>query len=439
VDVRVLLFALAASAGCGVIFGVAPALQRARLETLAGGRAVGGGRGLFRQFLVAGQIGLSVLLLAGAGLLLRSLWNLQHQPLGIRTERLVTASVNLGRAAYPQPAQRLAFFDAMEQRLRAIPGVLEAAVTDAAPPAGSASGSMLYAAIDVYGRPQFSGGTGGPVEWRSVTPEYFAAFGIPVLQGRRFGEGDRGADGNVAILSETLARRMFPGEQAVGRQIRPGRVGEWLTIVGVAADVKNTGLAEATRPEFYVPRRRVGNVGFGATAVVRTAGAPEAVAQAVRAEIGEIDATLPVRIETMEQRVGKLAARPRFHALLLGIFAGIGLLLAAIGLYGVIAFLAAQRAHEIGVRMAVGATPGAITRMMLRQAGLWTAGGAAAGILAAALAARVMQHLLFGVGPRDPLTLGAAAATLMGVALAAAWVPSRRAARSDPMEVLRRN
>jgi predicted permease len=438
VDARVLLFALAVSLGCGMAFGLAPAWRRPRLESIARGRAGAGGRGRFRQFLVSAQIGLSLVLLAGAGLLMRSLWNLENQPLGIRTERLVTASVALGRTTYPRPAERLAFFEALEQRARAIPGVLEAAVADSVPPAAGANGSMLYAAIDVFGRPRFTDGTGGPVEWRSVTPEYFSVFGIPLLAGRRFTEEDRGTTANVVILSEALARRMFPGESAVGRQIRPGRAGEWLTVIGVAADVKNSGLAEATRPEYYVPRKHAGNIGPGATLVARTASPPEAMAKALRAEIGAIDPTLPVKAETMAQRVGKLAEGPRFNALVLGIFAGIGLLLAAIGLYGVIAFLAAQRAQEIGIRMALGATPGAITRMMLRQAGLWTVGGAVAGAGAALVAVRLLERLLFGVTATDPLTLTGATAMLLAVALAAAWVPSRRAAQSDPMDVLRR-
>jgi putative ABC transport system permease protein len=439
VDLRVLLFTLALSVVCGVLFGLALAFHTPRLYTLGAGRSQVGGHHLVRQSLVAVQICVSLVLLAGAGLLLRSLWNLQNQPLGIRADHVITASVTLGRAAYPQPAQRQAFFEEMEQRLRRIPGAVAVALADSLPPAGSSMGSMLYAAIDVRGRARFTDGTGGPVEWRSVTPAYFSVLGIPILQGRRFEEDDRDPNRNAVILSDSLARRMFPGENPLGRLIRPGRQGEWLTVVGVAANVKNSGLIEREHPEYYVPRKRSSvNVGAGATAIIRTATPPRAMASSVRAEIASLDATLPVSIETMEQRVGKLAERPRFNALLLGIFAGLGLLLAAIGLYGVISFLVAQRAPEIGVRMALGATPGVITRMVLQQAGLWTAAGAALGAIGSLYAVRLLEHMLFHVSARDPWTFAAAVLMLLGVALAAAWIPSRRAAHVDPMQVLRR-
>jgi predicted permease len=439
VDMRVLLFTLLLSLVCGVLFGLAPALQIPRPETLAGGRSLVGGRLLFRQLLVAIHICISLVLLAGAGLLLRSLWNLQNQPLGMRPDHVVTAAVTLGRTSYPRPAQRLAFFEEMEQRLRRIPGAGEVALADSLPPAGNSMGSMLYAAIDVRGRPRFTDGTGGPVAWRAVTPRYFSVLGIPILRGRSFQEEDRDPNRNVVILSDRLARRMFPGENPLGGQIRPGRQGEWLSVVGVAANVKNSGLIEADNPEYYVPRKHTPeNMRAGATAVIRTAIAPPALAKSVQAEIAALDATLPVTVETMERRVGKFAERPRFNALLLGIFASLGVLLAAIGLYGVISFLVAQREREIGVRMALGATPGAITRMVLKQAALWTTAGAALGALGSLFAVRMLGRLLFHVSAADPWTFAAAVAVLLGVALVAAWIPSRRAAHLDPMQVLRR-
>jgi len=439
VDVRVLLFTLLLSLVSGVLFGLAPALQSPRAETLAAGRSLVAGRHLFRQWLVALQIGVSLVLLAGAGLLLRSLWNLQNQPLGMRADNVLAASVTLGRTSYPAPAQLLAFFEEMERRLRRIPGVSELAIAESLPPSGNSMGSMLYAAIDVRGQPRFTDGTGGMVVWRGVTPRYFSVLGIPILQGRTFQEEDRDPNRHAIILSETLARRMFPAGNPLGQQIRPGRQGEWLTVVGVAGNVKNGGLIERDNPEYYVPRRHSPeNMTAGAIAIIRTGARPQAMAEWVRAEIAALDATLPVSIETMEQRVGKLAVRPRFNALLLGIFAGLGLLLAAIGLYGVISFLVTQRAQEIGVRMALGATPGAISRLVLGQAALWIAAGAVLGAIATLFAVRLLEHMLFRVSAKDPWTLAAALFMLLVVGLAAAWIPSRRAAHVDPMQVLRR-
>jgi putative ABC transport system permease protein len=438
-DVRVLMFTLLLSLVCGILFGLAPALQIPRMETLAAGRSQVGGRLRFRQCLVAVQICVSLVLLAGASLLLRSLWNLQHQPLGIRADHVLTAAVTLGRTSYPAPAQRLAFFEEMEQRLRRIPGIADLALAESLPPTGNSMGSMLYAAIDVRGRPQFTDGTGGPVEWRAVTPRYFSVLGIPMLQGRPFREEDRDPDRNVIILSDMLARRLFPGENPVGKQIRPGRRGEWFSVIGVAANVRNSGLVESNKPEYYVLRKHSPeNMTTGATAIIRTAVPPQALAKPVLAEIAALDPTLPVNIDTMDQRVSKLAERPRFNALLLGIFASVGMLLAAIGLYGVISFLVAQRAQEIGVRMALGATPGAIARMVLGRAALWTTAGAALGAVGSLFAVRLLSHMLFHVSAKDPWTFAAAVAMLLAVAFAAAWIPSRRAAHLDPMRVLRR-
>ena len=438
VDARVLLFAVAVSVASGVVFGLAPALQNPKAEELAGGRTLGGRKHLFRLGLVAAQMTASMILLTGAGLLLRSLWNLQHQPLGMRTDRVITATVTLGAKSYPDSARRMAFFEELEARLRRIPGVTELALTNSVPPAGNLMGPMLYAAIDVQGRPRLSEGTGGTVTWRSVTPRYFATLGIPVLRGRGFQEEDRDSNRSVVILSDSMARRMFPGEDALGKQIRPGRSGPWLTVVGVAGNVKNNGLVERDDPEYYEIRKHSGgDVERSAAAIIRTAMDPRAMSRWVRAEVAGLDLTLPVEIETIQERVGQLAQRPRFNAVLLGIFAGIGVLLAAIGLYSVISYLVAQRTQEIGVRMALGATPGAIARLVLAHAARWTAAGVALGLAGALLTARLLQALLYQVSARDPVTIGAVLALLAGVALLAAWVPSRRAARVDPAQALR--
>jgi len=214
---------------------------------------VGGASSTVRQMLVAVQVSLSLILLAGPGLLLRTLLNLQDQPIGIRSEGVVTASVTLSQTAYAQPERRLAFFDELEARMHRIPGVRESALANWLPPAGRIESQMLYALLNVAGRTATSKGSGGMVMWRGVTPGYFAALGIPILRGRSFQEEDRQANRNVMILSDSLARRLFPGEDPLGKQILPGK-GEWRTVIGVAANVKNNGLFKPDAPEYYEAR-----------------------------------------------------------------------------------------------------------------------------------------------------------------------------------------
>ena len=436
VDPRILLFTVAVSLLAALLFGAAPALESAGAEARMGQRVAGTRRFQLRYLLVAAQVSIAMVLLTGAGLLLRSLWNLENQPLGMRTGGVLTAEITLGRRDYRDQARRNSFFDEFEARLRRIPGASEVAIADTVPP-GATNGMMLYAAIDVEGRPRMSNGTGGNVAWRLVSPRYFAALGIPVLRGRGLDESDLVPGHDNLILSQALARRMFPGEDPIGRRIRPGRAGRWWTIVGIAGDVKNSGLAIDSGPEYYQPRQPGLVMGPSAVAVIRTNADAGVFSRAVRAEVAALDSSLPVNIQMLEQRVGKLAARPRFNAFLLTLFAAMGLLLAAIGLYGVVSFLVTQRVREIGVRMALGATPRQIGRLVLRQAGAWTLLGLAAGVAASLFAVRTLEGMLFRVGPRDPWLLGGAAAILMAAALTAAWVPSRRAARVDPIEALR--
>jgi predicted permease len=442
VDLRVLLFTLAVSLASGIVFGLAPAMQQhPRTETLSGWRTVGAGHYLFRHALVAAQICASLVLLTGASLLMRSLWNLQNQPLGMRTGSVLAATVTLGQKSYDLPASQLAFFEELERRLRRIPGVAHLALSDSTPLSGTAR-STIYSVTDVAGRARSTEDTGGMVTWRAVTPDYFAALGIPILRGRGFEEQDRDPQQNAIILSDSLARRMFPGEDPLGKQIRPGpfREGTWLTVIGVAGNVKNSALAQPDDPEFYVVRKHAQEqLGRTATAILTGPIDPAAAARWVRAEVAALDPSLPVNIETLDQRVGKLAERPRFNAWLLGLFAAMGLLLAAIGLYGVVSFLVAQRTQEIGVRMALGATPGAIARLVLGHAARWTFAGAALGVIASLFAARLLEAMLFHVSARDPWILAAAVAALWSIAMIAAWVPSRRAARIDPMQALRQN
>ncbi|MBI2680247.1 MAG: ABC transporter permease [Candidatus Solibacter usitatus] len=420
-DARVLGFTLIGSLISGVLFGIAPAVERPA-------------RSWFRQSLTAVQIAVSLILLSSAGLLLRSLWNLQNDPLGMRAENVVTASFVLSPQRYADNARQIAFFEELEKRLSRLPEGTSA-ITDSLPPSGAVRARPIGAL-----RPNLEG-SGGTVIWRYVTPGYFSALGIPIVRGRSFTEEDRNAGEDAVVLSQPLAARLFPANDAVGQRIGPG------TVIGIAGEVKNGGLAEKAEPEYYVVRKHTADGTFQnqqppygwrrASLIVRSAMEPRALAEWVRGEVSALDPAMPLHIETMHQRVSQLAQKPRFNAALLGLFAGMGVLLAVIGLYGVIAFLVAQRTREIGIRMALGATPAAITKLVLGHAARWMLAGACVGVAGSFMAHRWLKALLFRVPDQDWLALGNALALLLGAALLAAWIPSRRAARVDPLVALR--
>jgi predicted permease len=446
VDWRVLVFAMAASMGASLLFGMAPALRHQSVPSVGTGRVTGLSRGWMRGGLVTAQVAISVILLTGAGLLLRSLWNLERAPLGIERDRVMTAKFTLGRQRYGRNEQQLAFFTELERRLQSLPGITAAAVTDSLPPAGGTRGRP-FSTIEVEGRARRPEGTGGMVSWRYVTPGYWAALGIPIRRGRVFTEEDRRAGVDSIIVSESLARLIFGDQDPLGRHILRGAKGEWFTIVGVAADTRNAGIAQGPAPEYYVVRKAMPDATYanqeppigwrGARIVVRTPLDPRLVADAIRGLFSSLDPTLPVELETMKQRLDGITARPRFQATLLGVFAATGLVLAGVGLFGVMSFLVAQRRREIGVRMALGATPRDIVRLTLTFAARWTGAGMAAGAAGAFAVTRWLRSLLYGVEAVDPGTLGAALTLLAIVGLAAAAAPARRAARVDPMTTLR--
>ncbi|HUA22180.1 MAG TPA: ABC transporter permease [Bryobacteraceae bacterium] len=435
-DPRVLAFALASSLLVAVLAGLLPAWERLSIDALAGWRTAGPTRARSRQILVTAQVALSLVLVTGASLLLRSLWNLEAEPLGFHPERVLTASLALSRQRYRTPAQQDAFYSELERQLGRIPGVSLVALSDSMPPAGGMH-ARPFSNMRIFGHPNLPE-NGGMVGFRYVTPGYFRVLGIPILTGRDFVERERSAADTPLILSATLARRMFGSENPVGQQIDLDLEGHWLPIVGVAGDVKNSGLVETAEPEYY--RLRTYNspqLGRSAVALLQTSLEEATAVRWIRQQIAAVDRDLPVQIESMPQRVNGLSARQRFLAALIALFAGFGLLLAAIGLYGVLSFLVAQRTREIGVRMAVGATPANVAALMGRQAGWWTVCGIAAGLVAAAALARLARGLLFQVPPYDPLSLAAAVAVLLLVSALAAWRPARRASLVDPAISLR--
>ena len=432
-DARTLLFALAASIAAAVLFGAVPALERPRAEWLAGARIAGAARTLFRRVLVAAQVAISLVLLTGASLFVRSFWKLQNEPLGFQPERLTAASFTLRRQRYQTAGMQDAFFRRLEQRLQAIPASGLFALSDSIPPRGSMG--RPYSNIRIAGHPPVASG-GGMVEFRWVTPGYFRAMGIPIISGRAFEETERRSGPSPVILSAAMARRMFGNESPVGRQLDLDLQDEWCPIVGVAADTRNNGLTE-TEPEYYRLRMDTATLPRSGVALFRTSVDPATLARFIRAEFARIDSTLPVKIESMETRVGGFREQPRFVALLVALFAAFAVLLAAVGLYGVLSFLVAQQTQEIGVRMALGARPRDIVLQVQRYAGLWTALGSLVGLAGSLAAARMVKGLLFGVSPFDPVSLIAAIGILGATAFLAAWVPSRRASRVDPMLALR--
>jgi putative ABC transport system permease protein len=439
-DLRVLAFCLAVSLLAGILFGVAPAFAKPEPESLVGKTVRSTARGFLRYALVTAQIAGSLILLAGAGLLLRSLWKMQNVPLGLDARHLIAAQISLPEYRYPEMPQQLAFYRELETRLTRIPGIGSVALSNSLPPSGQAQ-ATFYSSMEIPGLPGTAEGTGGMVGYRMVTPNYFPTLGIHIVRGRPFTEEDRSPTAHPVILSETLAARMFPNEDPIGKTLRfssPDGPGPWRTIVGVAANVKNNGLTADADPEFYFPWKDDSQAFVGRSYVTfLTPWNPATVTAWARSEITGLDSTLPVEFTTMTARVNKLTEGPRFDAALLSLFAGIAVVLAALGIYGVVSFFVSERTQEIGVRMALGATPRSILSMVLFNVARWTVAGAALGLLGSWFCARLLQSLLFEVRPHDPALLIVALLMLLAAAFFAAWIPARRAARIDPMIALR--
>jgi len=442
IDWRVLGFTSALAVACGILLGIWPAFSDWRLT--------GGSRQSVRRTLSAAQIALSLMLLSDAGLLIESLRNMVRLRPGFNTEQVVTAEITVGTARYRNAVQRQKFFDDLTQRLRANPMVTAAAVSDTVPPSGFIH-NRPFSGLQVAGRPAVQAG-GGLVSWRRVSPEYFAALGIPILRGRGFREADRVSTQDAMVISATLARRLFPSEEPVGRVIHFGSGGD-ATVIGVVGDVDNAGVPGRSDPEYYVVRKRITDPTVGtdaslvtralhiydgqAVVIVRSAARPEAIAGWVRAETAAMDPTVPVTVATLAERVRGVSERPRFNAFLLSLFAAIAVALAAAGVYGLMSFLVAQRTREIGIRMAVGATPASVARLVVWDALRFGAWGIAVGLVGAVVTARWIEGILFQVKPVNPVMLAGAAAVLVAAAIVASLRPSLRAARVDPLTALR--
>jgi putative ABC transport system permease protein len=449
-DLRIVSVTILISLLCGVLFGLAPALQKPNGGMLNNRSLSSVSHATLRQWLVILQIATTMVLLAGATLLLRSFSNLENQNLGMRTDNTLTASITLGAHAYPTGASRLAFFQKLSTRLRFGPGVALVSISDSLPPGGGGFGGRLEEIV-VAGRPPSANAITGVVATRLVSPDYFPALDIPIVQGVGFRDEDMTASQHRIVVSKRLAALLFPNENPIGQRIGgkhndsdPTNPDPWSVVVGVAADVKNSGLSKDEVPEIYRLRRSLpedwdGGGVWGKTSivVVRSALPPDQAARWIRSQVAALDPTLPIDLATLRQRVGKLADQPRFETLLVGFFAAIGLVLAVIGLYGVISFLVTQRTQEIGVRLALGASRGRILRLVLGKS-LWLiACGTMLGLFAALASSRVLTSLLFNISAHDPLTFALVALLLVFVALIATFIPARSATKVDPIVALR--
>jgi predicted permease len=439
-DARILGFTVLIAVVCELVFGIIPALHRPRSIALTGRALPLGARAVMRKILVTCQIAVSVILLAGAALLVRSFTTLQMQPLGIQTSGVVTARISLNRYTFATPQARMQFFLRAETALRRLPGAAAVGLSDTVPPGGYHR-DHIYNIMEVAGRAPMTGGTGGMVAWRWVTPDYFKALDIPIVRGQNFTEAQRTSSEHFMIISSSLVSRLFPGQNPLGQRIKPVPGGPWFTVQGVAANVKNSGLSEEDEPEYYQLWRAEAEdwqQPHSAALVVKTTFAtPTAMAPWIRTQVSTIDPTVPVEIETLNERVSGLADRPRFETALLSLFAGTGLLMAIIGLYGVVAFMAVQRTQEIGIRMALGATRADVMRLILGEGFRLIFIGGVLGLAAALSLSRVLQSVLFGVSPRDPVSFAAVTALLAIVALIAIFIPARSAMKTDPMTALR--
>jgi predicted permease len=447
IDLRVLWVTVLVSVATGLLFGIFPALRLVPSRGLSQ-QLVGGGRGSSataeahraRRVLVMTEMTLAFVLLVGSGLLLRSFVSLQRTDLGFETASRLTFSLQTPDARYETPEQVADYYEQVLERIDALPGIEELGATQALPLSGDSYGMSMHS---IDGRPleseeQDRMGS----QLRVVRPEFFAAMQIPVLRGRPIDETDRPGAPDAVVLNEAAARRIFQDADPLGHELRVGtsfglgrgRAGG--IVVGVAADTRDRGAAEEATPVIYLSHAQfpISNL----QVVARTSRPPESLARAVRAAVSAVDPNVPLfGLQTMEERFAESVAQPRFLLTLIGLFAGVAVALASIGLYGVIAYGVSERTREIGIRLALGARQRDVQRMIVRGGGLLAVMGILVGLAAAFAGARLLQSQLYGVEPIDPMTMGGAVLVLLPVALLASWIPARRATRVDPAITLR--
>jgi predicted permease len=441
VGARIVAFGILAALGAGILFGLFPALRMSGVDLRTGlsqsGRGGSSGGGLrLRSLMVAGQMAVAVVLLVGAGLLLRSFRELHRVDLGFEPQGVLAAFLTMNPDRYPEAEHRTTFADGLEARLSALPGVESVGFSSTLPMSGF-NGDTDF---QIQGLPPPVPGQKTTSWFRRVNAAYFEAMGIPVLEGRAFSPADnRDTDARVVIVNETLARRYFPGASPIGQRLNFNDPENpvWREIVGVARDVKNFGVRAESQNATYFPYAQspVNNLFL---AVSTSLDNPSALLPAVRREVAEMDPQIALyQPTTVAEMVEGSLAQDRFLAFLLSLFAGVALLLAAVGLYGVVAYGVARRLNEIGLRVALGAPGGLVGRLVVVRSLRLVAVGMVAGILAALALTRLLSGLLFGVQPLDPASFGVTLLALVGVALAASAFPAWRASRVDPAEILK--
>jgi putative ABC transport system permease protein len=444
-DYRVLLFTLGISIVTGIFFGIVPALRTARLdlrETLnegSRGSTAGPGHQRTRGLLVAAEIAMAMLLLVGAGLLLRSFSRLQEVSPGFQPDHLLAADFPLSQNAYAKPEQRFEFFDRLVQRAHSLPGVRSAAATSAVPV--NAGGGAIH--FNIYGRPPKSPHDFTAAGYFTVTPNYFETIGAPLLQGRLFTPSDVEKAPAVVVVNATMAHTYWPNESPIGKRMQLGALPDdqvpWMQVVGVVGDVlQNLGNAPAA--EMYLPYRQADGLlpVFQLSLVMRTATEPHGAVSSLRAAVAEIDPNQPiVNVRSMEENIATSMSDSRFRTWLIGIFAFLALVLAGVGVYGVMSYTVTQRISEIGVRVTMGAQPTDVFRLIVGEGLRLALIGVVVGLAAALALSRLLKTFLFGISAYDPVTFVGVSVLLTLVALAACYFPARRATLVDPLVALR--
>jgi putative ABC transport system permease protein len=437
-DARVLGFTLGITLLTTLLFGLVPALQNSKPDLMAtlkeGGQKGGSQGGRVRNALVIAEVALALVLVIGAGLMVRSFLRLQRVDPGFNPDNLLVLSIELPGARYPEDSQAIAFFEQAEQRIKALPGVVDVGTTNVAALKGAAYTNDMTiegsSSAEDYVR---------EVRHKTITPDYFRAMQIQLLGGRFFDQSDNAKGQPTIIVNEAFARRCFPNEDAVGKRVkfaRPAEKGDWETIVGVVRNEKQDGLRADPQPEAY--KSQLQETQSRMTIVVRSAGEPRALIGVVREQIRALDKDLPpYDVKTMNDQFYESLSRERFTTLLMIVFAGLALVLASVGIYGVMSYSVTQRTQEIGIRIALGAQRRDIFKQVIGQTMKLAGAGVVIGLVSAFALTRLMASLLYGVSTTDPLTFALIALLLSGVSLVASYIPAHRATRVDAMVALR--
>lgn len=438
----VLVFTLAMAGLTAVLFGLFPALgftRRDFTDSLRSGARSGHARGRTAMWrgLIAAEVALALVLLIGCGLLIRSFFTVLSVEPGFRTENVLTATISPPATRYSDGPARVPLYEAIEERLEALPGVAAVGLVGVAPMSGVSNGN-----VEVEGGPA-PAVTG---DYQVASASYFDAVGIPLLRGRLFENGDLPETEHVVVVSRAFADEAWPGEDPIGKRMTGGGMDDywdaepekWATVIGLVGDVRQRDLTREPAPTYYFPYRQRPFRSWSMTAVIRPERSmPAGLGTQVRDVVRAIDPDVPIQLETIEARVGRVVAERRFTLMILGVFAGVALLLACIGIYGVVAYAVARRTREIGIRIALGARPGSVRRLVQRDTLADLAVGGGIGLALAFALTRVMQSLLYEVSPTDPLTFGGVVLALAGAGWLAAYVPSRRSSRIDPVTTMR--